>query len=174
MLVTLGTRTRSEDLVDLLARCHFRIRQHIVLARQLAAAGSEVSFGEIRQTAAQIRRYFTLAFPLHVIDEDETIAPRLARFEPALGDVLARLSTEHVGHTPLIARLTELCSEIENDPSQRTRLSTNLSQVVELVACELAVHLELEEELIFPALQRLPEAERAKLAAAIRARRSEG
>lgn len=173
MFVTLGARASANELVDLLAACHRRIRSHVTTARRLVAAGQASPPGEIREAASQIRRYFTLALPLHVADEDQTIAPHLQRSGPDVTRALTTLTAEHVAHQPLIDQLVELCAELERDPAVLPAVTTKLSQVVETLASELATHLELEEQVVFPMLRQLPESERMELLAAIRRRRGD-
>ena len=174
MLVSLGARNQVDELVDLLAACHRRIRHHVVLARRLVVRGADSPIDDVCATAAQIRRYFTVALPLHVADEDETIAPRLAALGNPVAAALNTMAVDHVNHQHLIDRLVELCGEIEQSPAQLKRINGQLSRLVEVLATELAAHLELEERVVFPALRALGEAQRADILAAMRQRRQSG
>lgn len=171
MLVTLGARSSGEDVVDLLAACHRRIRQHLVLARRLVAAGPHAPPHEVRETAQRVARYFGVAFPLHIADEDQTIAPRLADAGDAVTKALAQMSADHVEHQADIDRLVAVCSEIEQDPTQLTALAAELSLLVEAISLQMATHLELEENVVFPALRLLDAAERGALLSQMRERR---
>lgn len=77
MLVQVGRRVVSEDVVDLLTECHARIRRFLAMAHDLADAPGTTVPAEVVATAAQIRRYFSQGFALHI--EDEEIASRRAR-----------------------------------------------------------------------------------------------
>lgn len=171
MFVTLGARNQVDELVDLLAACHRRIRQHVVLARRLVVQGPTRPDHEVRDTAAQIRRYFTLALPLHVADEDQTIAPRLRDFDSTVTAALKTVAADHGNHQSLVDSLVDLCGEIELAPDQLATINGRLSRLVELLATEFATHLELEERVVFPALRSLTPTERAEILAAIRKRR---
>jgi iron-sulfur cluster repair protein YtfE (RIC family) len=171
MLLTIGRRDHPDDLVDLLATCHRRIRFHVVLARRLAERGREASVDEVRNTAAQVRNYFALALPLHVADEDEMIAPQLERTNAAVSEALRTLTSDHLRHERVLERLNELCAAIERDPGALPALDHELARLVDLLAADLAAHLELEERVVFPALRQLPATRQAEIAAAIRRRR---
>ncbi len=171
MLVTLGARNQVDDLVDLLAACHRRIRQHVVLARRLVAHGADSSLKEVGDTASQIRRYFAEAFPLHIADEDQSIAPRLLGGDAAVVAAVQRVAVDHRDHQHLTDALIELCSEIEREPRQLSTIAARLSRLVESVATELAAHLELEERVLFPALRMLPPELRTEILEEMRQRR---
>lgn len=171
MLMPLSLRSVPEDAVDLLRDCHARIRRYLVQARQLASAEA-TDPAEIRAAAGQIRRYFTEAFPLHVLEEDEQIAPRLRGASPDVDRALALMAGSHASHAGLAARLTAICASLEEDPRRLGLVATELGRVAALLATELEAHLELEERAIFPAVRKLPEPVREAIRGAIRARRA--
>ncbi|MGE5185042.1 MAG: hemerythrin domain-containing protein, partial [Acidobacteriota bacterium] len=103
MLHTLGKRAASEDVVDLLVECHGRIRKFLGFARALADK-PEAPAGEVRAVAGQIRRYFAVALPLHIADEEEAIMPRLAAASDDVTRALAAMHREHAAHAGEIAR----------------------------------------------------------------------
>jgi len=136
MVFTIGRRDEEGDVVDLLLACHARIRRFIDLAQR---AGDDA---EVRAT---VIRYFTEALPLHVADEEELIAPRVATGE---------MHAEHVSHEPLLARL---CA---GDFTVAPELAVLFDQ-----------HLAAEERDVFPAVRGLPQPEQDAIRAAMRARR---
>jgi Hemerythrin HHE cation binding domain len=154
MLVKLGSRTSNEDVVDLLLGCHDRIRAFIAMARRIATERTQG--GDAREAAGQVRRYFAEAFPLHVADEEELLA------------IPQRIHDDHVTHTPLVERLVAMCGAIE----QGGPVPPELAPLAERLEHELAEHLAIEERDVFPAIRALPEAERARIRDAIRARRA--
>jgi hypothetical protein len=81
MYIQIGSPKESSDVVDLLLKCHERIRTFIGLACKLGKA-QEPSVDEIRDAASRVSRYFSEALPLHVADEEESILPRLAGRNP--------------------------------------------------------------------------------------------
>src|SRR5690606_15926791 len=78
MLIELSTHRRDtpRDLVDLLGECHARIRRFVELAHE-AAIRMDAPVEQVIQACADVERYFVEALPLHVADEEESIAPRL-------------------------------------------------------------------------------------------------
>lgn len=169
MLIPLGKRSVSEDVVDLLHECHGRIRRFLVMARQLALA-SQASPGEIADTAAQIRRYFAESFPLHVADEEVDIAPRVAKM--IAPERLARMQAEHRAHSSAVTELTVVCDLLVRQPEQHAAASTRLHALAVQLAAELEAHMEFEERTVFPALRELSQLDRESILAAMRQRRS--
>jgi iron-sulfur cluster repair protein YtfE (RIC family) len=171
MLVQVGKRSTSSDVVDLLLECHDRIRKFLTMARSLAAAtGAEPE--EIRSVAAQVRRYFGESLPLHVADEHEQILPRLAGTDAEVDRALAAMEAEHAEHEPLVARLIASCSDLMQDPGRLDSRAAELADVVERLSAELVRHLELEERVVLPAVRRLPASDRDAILAAMRQRRA--
>lgn len=170
MFVQLGARRASSELVDLLLACHERIRKFTQAAARLAA-GQGAPGAEIAELAAQIRRYFAVSFPLHVADEDDHVAPRLAGTSAEIDDALARMHADHADHAAPVARLVAICAALEADPAQLPAHAAELATVAGTLDAAFAPHLALEERVVFPALARLPDAERATMRDALRARR---
>ena len=170
MLVQIGQRQRSNDVVDLLDECHGRIRRFLELATRLATS-RDADAATVSDTAAQIRRYFAEAFPLHLADEDELVLPQLFGRSEAVDDALARMHAEHGEHAALVAEMVALCGALQADPRPRglrraaRRLAPALREVLE-------PHLALEESAIFPALRALPDAQRASIKQGMQERRA--
>jgi len=166
MLVQLGHRAGSAELVELLLECHGRIRSFLALAARLGTA-AEVSVAETAEVAGQLRRYFATAFPLHVADEEHTLLPALADRPEAAG-VLARMVVEHHEHAPLVARLIAACEALERAPAQPRDAVVSAAAVL---AAAIEPHLALEERELFPVIRALPAELRDQLVAAMRGRR---
>lgn len=122
---------------------------------------------DLRETAARVVRYFTVALPLHAADEDELVAPRLVGAGRDVTEALATVEREHIEHQALIDALVDACREPIADASV-------IAAAAEAVGTHMAVHLELEEAVVFPALRALPASERAAIVAAMKQRRSSG
>ncbi len=170
MLHTLGKRATSEDAVELLVECHGRIRKFLGFARALADK-PEAPASEVRAVAGQIRRYFSVALPLHIADEEELITPRLATANDAVARALATMHGDHAAHAAEIARLVALCSELEREPARLAQRAGELHASAVQCTADLEPHLELEERVVFPALRHLPATQRDEIRHGMRARR---
>lgn len=173
--VSIGTRREAageEDALDLLVACHARIRSFTQLA--LALARSEGLTDEaVAESAAAVGRYFSLALPLHVADEDDSMMPRLLRAPGAvaLAAPLAQMAREHVEIEASLAALNPVWEQLAAEPH---RLDAQRGAFVVLPAFERLIlgHLELEEREIFPVLRaQLGPVEMLALKAEFRARR---
>jgi hemerythrin-like domain-containing protein len=170
MLVQIGQRAQTEDVVDLLAECHARIRRFLEMSRRLAER-HEVSDDEVRSTASQIRRYFTSAFTHHIADEDDLISPLLAGSTPKIDEVLARMHDDHMRHADAIALLVGICADIERDPRKLEARRAELAHAQLAVRQHLEPHLESEERELFPALRALSAETKEAIRAGMRKRR---
>jgi hypothetical protein len=95
MLINIGDRSRAAPtLLTRFTDCHARVRKFCALARRL---GEGASGEEARDAAAQLDRYFRIALPLHVADEEQSLAPRLVRLgDAALGDAIESMTRDHL------------------------------------------------------------------------------
>lgn len=172
MLIGIAPKRASEDVVDALLECHERIRGFVELARRLGEHG-ELPAEEVRQAASRVHRYFSLALPLHVRDEEESILPRLHGLGGAIADALDRMARQHAEHEPPLARLLELCAVLGAQPEKHTTLRDDLASVASRLEREFQEHLESEERYVFPAIrERLRASDRFQLAVEIRERRA--
>jgi iron-sulfur cluster repair protein YtfE (RIC family) len=170
MLVTLGNRAKDAppDLRARLAECHERIRTFCALGRRLAqGAGGD----EARDAAQQLHRYFSIGLPLHVADEEESLAPRLMRLgNPRLDDALVAMTREHDDLDENLDELLARWQEIIDQPTPARCAATRWQASCLLVHFEQ--HLAAEEARIFPAIAQLPPAQTSAIVAEMVARRS--
>lgn len=154
MLTGLGKPAAPGDAVDLLLECHGRIRSFLGLARRVGedqgAAG-----GAVADAAFRVSRYFTLALPLHALDEEQSLAPRLRGREPAIDAELETMVREHREHERPLDALVAACAELSRDPGRRGELASTVTRSVEELERHFAAHLAREEAVIFPAARRL-------------------
>lgn len=161
----------QESLRELLMTCHGRIRRFARLAFTLGAR-RELPADEVKDAAARCLRYFTQALPLHVRDEEDSIAPRLAGQSPALDATLARMRSEHSGHQPLVQALVEALEAVIAHPNQAP-LHRQLARAAGTLETDFEGHLQVEELELFPLLdQLLPAAMQAQIISELRARRN--
>jgi iron-sulfur cluster repair protein YtfE (RIC family) len=165
-LVRLGARSSAApDAAALLVECHARIRGFARLAVQLATARAPAP--EIADAATRVHRYFTEALPLHVQDEERSLAPRLRRFAPDVAAALDDMEREHRAHDELLAKLLPAWAAIRTDANAAAQTRSDAERLQTL----LEQHLAAEERLVLPALARLPAGERDALVDEMRARR---
>jgi hemerythrin-like domain-containing protein len=174
MLTRLGSRPPVEDVVDLLLECHVRIRSFTELALRLASA-ERIPAGEVAEAARSVRRYFSEALPLHALDEEESVLPRLAGHDPDLDRALAAMRREHAEHGEVLSRVVALCAELEAEPGRLAERAGDLARAAAALREHFDRHLAPEEATIFPAIRRLvPEEERRRILEELRARRAPG
>jgi len=141
--------TDDDELLGLLQACHGRIRHFLALAATLGQ-DTEHPAGQVAEACAATRRYFTEALPLHVADEELSLAPRLRGWSPVIDAALAARSEDATaadGRRALAAVLPALTASLE-------------------------AHLHAEEQVVFPALRHAMSAdERRQVIAELRARR---
>lgn len=181
----------QEDLVDLLLACHARIRHFAALAqrlldahqaRQAREANREavVTPAQLADAARSLARYFGVALPLHVADEDVSIAHRLAvAHEREKLDVpvevaaaLGLMSAEHLTIDRLLDALVPAWTTVAQDPATLDVLHAELAPKTARLASIMATHLAAEEATIFPWMRASLTADaRAAILAEMRARR---
>jgi len=173
MLFTLGQRTQSGDVVDLLLACHHRIREHIALARRIANAPATTAPDSVRAAAQRVRTYFAMAFPLHRKDEEDDIFPLLIGRSDVLDAAIGELMRDHDEHEQQVAAVVEICATLENDPSQQHVLAAKLGAAVRALEDEVAEHIGLEERTVFPAIAMMSTPERESIVERMQARREQ-
>lgn len=174
MLVSLGRAPAPTDVAGSLRACHARIRHFTALAARLAEP-AEAPVEQVRDAADEVRRYFAEALPLHVADEELTIAPRLRGREVDLDRALDRMAEEHHEHDAPLAALLAICERLVADPGSRDRERAELAAVVDHLRGAFDAHLREEEALVIPAIGRLLGAdEQAAVKAAMAERRRTG
>ena len=149
MLTTLGKRSlQPPTMRDMLVDCHTRIRRFCALARRLAEGGPAA---EVRDAAAQLHRYFSLALPLHVRDEEQSVRPRLERLgDPSLSAALEAMCAEHVSADVAIGELLETWGALAAEPTEAGCRATQRGAV--WIEEHFRRHLHDEEARVFPAL----------------------
>lgn len=145
----------TSDALVLLLGCHARIRHFTGLAAKLARLDTPISL--VPEAAASVHRYYTQALPLHEADENESVYPRLEAAlraavveQPKLAAANQAMVDQHRVLNQLICQLVPQWFELQAHPggaSATAGLAAQLQQAWEQ-------HLEMEESVIFPALER--------------------
>lgn len=175
MLIGISARRNDEprDLVDLLGECHVRIRRFVELAHE-AAIRTDAPVDQVSQACADVERYFVEALPLHVADEEESIAPRLKGLSPEVDHALDVMTRQHQEHSPTLAGLLSASARVRTEPSNQGARD-DLAKAAKALKLEFEEHLTLEETVIFPAIRGLlPHETRALIVDELRGRRQRG
>lgn len=140
--------------VEMWLACHERVRRFAALIVRLEAHVAHVGADEEAQrSAASIRRYFNEAAPRHHEDEEVDLFPLLrersgAEEQPAL-DALERIEAEHLAMAEVWRRIDGALARISaGDPA---RLDP---QVIAQFASGYDQHIDIEENVVLPALRR--------------------
>lgn len=150
MLVSIGQKHPAADLEALLLECHARIRRFVGFAQSLATT-TDAPAHDVVEVCGQCIRYFGVGLPLHVRDEEDSLAPRLRVASEGLALALDTMEEEHASHHALLAALLAALANLATFPTDaaaRARLASATAPVAEA----FAAHLELEERVLFPAI----------------------
>ena len=163
----------SDDPAAALGECHVRIRAHVDAAGKLVEV-VDATDDQVRDAAATVHRYFTVALPLHELDEEGDVTPLLRAHggEGEVSDALDRMTREHRAIDALVADLVKAWKELSVTPAARRTIAPSITPVTAALRDAFRDHLELEETVIFPAIRALPADDRARLRQSIRDRRS--
>jgi iron-sulfur cluster repair protein YtfE (RIC family) len=171
MLLSLGRRPLASDLIDLLLECHQRIRSFVALAVEVGRR-ADLPDEEVRAACARCMRYFTLALPLHVRDEEESLLPRLRGLDPSVEEALDAMHRQHDEHGPALRAFLAALQRVHDHPADLLARASLLDHARSL-ARTFEEHLDSEERVLFPALRaRIPRETQDQILAELRARRS--
>jgi hemerythrin-like domain-containing protein len=164
-------KPRPKDAVEMLLECHERIRAACALARRVCRANGDRE--GVADGARMLVQYFGQALPLHVEDEDFSLAPMLEqRADAGSVEAIAQMSLEHEELEGLLGNLLPRWEALARAPSEASARE-GLTAKTERFCVLMGRHLQLEEEHLFPLAQRvLTPADMERLAAEMRARRS--
>jgi iron-sulfur cluster repair protein YtfE (RIC family) len=148
------------DIRGHLLACHERLRLFASAARKLGEA-SGATPAQLIEACQAVRRYFTVALPLHHEDEEASILPRLTQESPP-PELTRALKAMEVEHRSIDRNLRHAIALWD------AALHKVGARIEEL----FAAHLLLEETFVFPALDaRLGADAREAILNEIRARR---
>lgn len=166
-------QTKTEDAVDLLTGCHDRIRHFTGVAVKLAHAHGATR-EEIVQAAAGVHRYYSVSLPLHEADEEQTLRPRLeAISDEKVRHALLAMSDQHMAIDDLLERLLPLLVMVRNNPDALAAAGGEMCAITKALDEMFRAHLQMEEEVIFPAIRTsLPAAMQSEMVREMQARRA--
>jgi hemerythrin-like domain-containing protein len=134
---------------ELLAGCHDRVRRSLALLQRLVehvrAHGADA---QARSAADDVLRYFDIAGPQHHLDEEKHVLPLLeASGDAALIDAAHKLRADHRQLDAQWQTLRGLLVTLDDVDA--------LAREADAFVALYDTHLPLEDELVFPAAQRL-------------------
>jgi len=155
---------------DLLLACHARIRAITELARRVANAEE---LADVAEASGRVRRFYSIALPLHAEDEDESVLPRLIHLshDREVEHALVKMSNEHPLVDELCGRAADLYAALEAEPGRIVDLRPSLRSVLHEIDVLWQHHFGVEERVIFPALALLSLDDRIAIVRECRARR---
>lgn len=163
-----------DDAFTLLLACHGRISAFTALAQRLGEEGAGPA-AQLAEGGAAVARYFQIGLPLHVEDEERSLAPRLLRADlgPDARRALVQMSEEHVRLDAALEEAAPLWRAIAESPQRQPALRRELARVGTILAEGFAAHLQAEEGVLFPAARSALSADDLlALAAEIKGRRA--
>jgi hypothetical protein len=165
---------KEENAIDMLLGCHQRIRHFGGMAMKLVAA-QETSPRQIELAAESLLRYFTVALPLHEADENDSIHPRLRHAAPEgtlAGSAADAMVEQHRSIDEIVERLIPLWELLRGNPGMLAEVSNDMGHLAKTLETMFGLHLKLEEETVFPAMQHyLSQAELNEITKEMRERR---
>jgi iron-sulfur cluster repair protein YtfE (RIC family) len=165
----------ENDAVGLLVGCHQRIKHFTSVATKLAHAQGATA-QEIQDAAETVYRYYSISLPLHEADEEDSLRPRLDKIsDDRVQHALAAMHDQHMAIDDLLERLLPLLRLVGNNPATLGDAGGEMCSITKALSEMFAAHLQMEEEVIFPAIeQSLTENDRVELLAEMRGRRKQG
>jgi|SRR5579862_43347 len=170
-----SAQPKTEDAVDLLVGCHQRIRHFTAVATRLAHAQG-ASRDELMAAASGAHRYYTVSLPLHEADEEDTLRPRLIGLpDERLRHAITAMTDQHHAIDELLERLLPLLAMVRNNPDTIHAAGAEMCSITKALGEMFRAHLQLEEEVIFPAIRNdLPRAVQGEILHEMQQRRKQG
>jgi len=135
---------------EMLAACHERVQRSLALLGRLVAHGrAHGADAQVRQAAADVVRYFSLAAPQHHADEERHVLPRLAADpRPEVRAAVQQILDDHAAFARLWSALGPALAAVhQGGPADWPRIAG----LAEAFTARHADHLRLEDGLLFPA-----------------------
>jgi hypothetical protein len=146
-----GPARSPSDAVELLLACHGRIRQFTALAVRLLDA-HDAPADQIADAGRSLARYWGVALPLHVADEDVSIAHRVAPLHKPVEvvDAIREMTAQHLSIDRHLDALVPAWTQVAENASALQAVRSVLEAKTPRLAQLMPGHLEIEESTIFP------------------------
>jgi hypothetical protein len=151
---------KEETPQELLLSCHQRIRHFSALSRRIAET-PDAPLEQVADAAEAVHRYFSVALPLHEADENASIDPRLHVAAPReIAEASEEMVRQHREINVLLRQLLPLWDALCREPEKLAEFAPRLHKLSSEFEERWEAHLKLEEEVVFPAIERcLPRSE---------------
>lgn len=153
-LPTVPQLPHTPDALQLLLEGHRHMRAAAALAVQLGQARDQTP-EQLAETASRVLRYFTLALPMHIEDEDYALVPHL--FATSLPAEMMRhlweMGRQHEELEQLVDELVPLWAMVRDTPERHAAVADKLSRMGRQLQAQLEDHLTLEELHLFPLIR---------------------
>lgn len=157
------------DPIGGMLECHDRIRRFLDGLARIAGL-EDPADPRAAEAARACARYFREGLPLHALDEDVSLLPRLSPLVAA--PIQAALATMTADHLLLDAGLPALLEDLDRVAAGGAVPTERLRAAHLWMSTLMLRHIGMEEDLIFPAARAaLPPAALVAIAAEMRARR---
>jgi iron-sulfur cluster repair protein YtfE (RIC family) len=168
-------KTAGDGVRELLLGCHQRILHFTAVAVKLAHAQG-ATLDEVRSAAYAVFRYYSVSLPLHEADEEQTLLPRLsAAGDQKVSHALLAMHDQHMAIDDLLERLLPLLTMVSNSPELIGETGAEMCSITHALDQLFRAHLQMEEEVIFPAVEQLlSQEQRAHMLREMRERRKSG
>jgi iron-sulfur cluster repair protein YtfE (RIC family) len=149
----LNATAKKETAVDLLVGCHDRIRHFTAVVSKLAHAEG-TALPEISTAAQSAYRYFSISLPLHEADEEESLRPRLHGVgDTRVTGALDAMTHQHHAIDDLVERMLPLLTLVSSNPGKLPEVHGELCTIAKALGEAFQGHLDLEENILFPAIE---------------------
>jgi hemerythrin-like domain-containing protein len=141
---------------EMLAACHERVERTLRLLLKLVDHVEKKGCDEQARSAANdVLRYFDIAAPMHHDDEELHVFPLLlAQNDTALSARVRRMQADHVQMAKLWIALRALLLVVSDADDSQVKIA-QLRQRAQAFCDVYALHIETEEQVMFPAAERL-------------------
>ena len=141
---------------EMLGACHGRVgRTRRLLQKHVDHVEKNGCDDQARSAANDVLRYFDIAAPMHHDDEELHVFPLLlAQGDAALSAQVRRMQADHVQMTKLWGALRTLLLAVSGAGDSQLNIA-QLRQRAQAFCDVYASHIETEEQVLFPAAERL-------------------
>lgn len=160
----------SDRPTALLLACHDRMRTFGALAADIGRR-TDAPADEVGEASRRLVRFFDLALPMHEADEEETLGRLLPLRLPHLADTLRVMEDQHRFLHELLEEIRPFWELLQHEPAAHPSQSWDLRSAARRFEAVLHVHLALEENVIFPAIDGLDDGFQDELRRELWARR---